>query len=156
MKKNIIFMFLCLLVITTTEAQEDFKFGKVSKDILTQAEHPIEKSAEAAVLHEKIRSYYNYNDDSGWAIIREVTKRLKIYSKKGLDRATFVVPLYVSGSSDERISGIKGITHNMVNGKAEAVKLKKEGIFREESNKYYENVKITLPEVKEGSVIDIQ
>jgi transglutaminase-like putative cysteine protease len=52
------------------------------------------------------------------------------------------------------VSGIKGITYNLENGKSVETKLRSEGIFEEETTSNWDQVKVTLPAVKEGSVID--
>ena len=44
----------------------------------------------------------------------------------------------------------------MEGGKAEKSTLKKESIFKERENKFWENVKLSMPKVKVGSVIDLR
>jgi hypothetical protein len=50
----------------------------------------------------------------------------------------------------------KGTTFNLENGKIVKSELKKDGIFRERQNKYYETVRFSMPSVKVGSVIDLK
>lgn len=150
-------LMLLFLVATCMSAQDDkIKFGKVSKAELEQKIHSLEKEAEAAILYKKERVYYNYNAENGFTTTRYAHLRVKIYNKSGTDRGTIKVPLYISKNGREEIGSIKGYTYNLVNGKVEETKLKKEGIFKENANKYRENVSIAMPEVKEGSVIELE
>ena len=152
MRKSLLFF---ALVSALQLSANEVKFGKVSKAEVEATEHPVEKDAEAAILYKKERVYFDYNPETGWSQMREAHYRIKIYKKEGLERGTFQVPLYVSGTDGERISGVKGYTFNLANGSVEKVKLKKDGVFQEEVNKYRNKVSITMPEVKEGSVLDI-
>ena len=155
-QKSIFFIFISIITVNSSFALQDFKFGKVPKELLNQQEHPKEKDASAAVIYQNTKTSYNYNDDSGWSVVREVTQRIKIYDKDGLSWANSGFFLYKGGEEDERYSGVKGITSNIENGKTVQSKLNKSGVFKEKHNKFWDQVKFTLPNVKEGSVIDLQ
>ena len=45
-------------------------------------------------------------------------------------------------------------TYNLVNNKVEKTKLKSDGEFIEKTNKFYSEKKITMPNVKVGSIIE--
>ncbi|PWL37850.1 transglutaminase [Flagellimonas aquimarina] len=149
-------LFLLLFISIYFVHANDFKFGKVSKEEISETQHPLEPDANAAILYKKERVVYNYDYERGWSIIKEAHYRIKIYSKEGLDWATLQVPLYISGSDEEKISSVKGFTFNIVDEKIVSEKLKKDGVFVEKINKYRNKASITMPEVKEGSVLDIQ
>ncbi len=149
-------IFITVLVSALSFAQESkIKFGKVSQEEVLQTEHHLDKEAEAAVLYKKERLYYDYDGKKGFRTIRDVHLRIKIYKKTGLGYATVQVPLYASRSGEEKIGQIKGYTFNSNGSKIDEVKLKKEGVFRENLSKYLNLASITMPEVKEGSVIDL-
>ncbi len=149
-------LFLFLFVGMHIMYANEVKFGKVSKEEVSETQHTFEPDAHAAILYKKERVYYNYDYDNGWMMIKEAHYRIKIYDKEGLDWATLQVPLYVSNGDEERISGIKGYTFNLDNGKLQSEKLRKDGIFEEDVNKYRKKVSITMPEAREGSVLDIE
>jgi len=44
--------------------------------------HPKDSSAVAAILFEKGRSYFEYNQEEGFRVITEVEVKLKVYKKK--------------------------------------------------------------------------
>ena len=152
--KNLYLLFFCLLVNSVFAI--DVKFGNVSEEEVMEEVHPIENDAEAAILYKKEFTTYDYSYDEGWYILKEVHFRIKIYSKEGFSWATLPVHLYKSSQGKEKLGSIKGYTFNMVDGKLVSEKLKKDGIFEEDVNDYRRKVSITMPEVKEGSVLDIQ
>ncbi|NAS29449.1 DUF3857 domain-containing protein [Flavobacteriaceae bacterium R38] len=153
------YLLTILSVITLTgflDAQDNFKLGKVPKELAAETNHKLEKDTEAAIIYQKKRSYFSYKQNDGWTLITEVKQRIKIYNKDGFDWATTEIPLYVSGSNKEKVIFIKGITVNINEGKLVQTKLKKDGIFNEEINKNRRRTKITMPNVKAGSVLDLQ
>ena len=135
---------------------QNYDFGKVEKEEIEQKAHALEPDADAVVLYKKRRTYFDYNNTDGWVIITKVHQRIKIYSKEGLNWATHSRRLRISGNDEMKISSIKGYTYNLVGGKVEKTKLKKDGIFKEEISKYRKKVSLTFPNVKEGSVIEWQ
>ncbi len=155
MKKTIFTTILVLFVWAVNHAQE-VKFGKVSMEELTQTAHPIEPDAEAAVLYRSYTTFFDYGNTSGFQLLTEVHERIKIYKKTGFRYATIRKLLYQNKSAKEKISKLKGITYNLENGKITETKLDKSGIFTEDYNDFYELSTFTLPNVKEGSVLDIE
>ncbi len=135
---------------------QNFKFGKVSKEEVSEKVHPVDNDANAAVLYKYRLTYYNYNS-GGFQLITEFHERIKIYNKDGFDWATKKIRTYDSRSNGhERISGIKAYTYNLENEKLVEVKLDKDEIIEEKTSKYHNTTKFTMPAVKEGSVIEYE
>jgi hypothetical protein len=153
MKKS---LFIALLLTIQLGYSNDIKFGKVSAEEVASTQHALDPEANAAILYKKEWVSFNYRNDDGWTISKEVHYRIKVYNKDGFDWATHQVPLYVSGNDEEKISSVKGFTFNIENGKVVSEKLRNDGVFVEEVNKYRKKASITMPEVKEGSVLDIE
>ena len=135
---------------------QDFKFGKVSKDALKEASYALDFSASAAYLYKHRRTYYTYDQNSGFTQNTEVALRIKIYDKNGLNYGNQLLNYYKpeTGESD-KISNIKGYTFNLENGKVTKDKLNKNHIFDEDKGRNYNVKKIAFPNVKEGSIIDL-
>lgn len=142
-----------MLFISKISAQE-FKLGKVSIAELEEKVHPKDSSTVAAILYKKGKSKIVYDPNDGFVTITEVETRIKIYKKEGYDWATEKVWYYSYNNLSERVSFDDAFTYNLVDGKLEKTKLKNEGIFEEKLNKYKSVKKITMPNVKEGSVIE--
>ena len=133
---------------------QSYELGKVTLAELEEKEHPVEKDAEAAVLFDIGRTFFEFDINKGFKLVTEVTTKIKVYKKEGYSFADISVPIYVGDSEIERVSFSKAITYNLVNGKIEKTKMKSDGEFTEKVNKYWSVVKISLPNVREGSIIE--
>jgi transglutaminase-like putative cysteine protease len=151
--KHLIFLLFGLFY-STTNAQE-FKLGKVSIAELEQKVHPKDTAAVAAILFKKGDTRFEYSQSDGFIVVTVVSMRIKIYKKEGYDWANQEVR-YLSGNSSvkESVHFSDAVTYNLVEGKIEKSKLKSEGEFDEKSNRYWNKKKITLPNIKEGSVLE--
>lgn len=131
----------------------DFRLGKVSKEELMEKEHPLDPSAEAAVLYKKGKTYFDIENEK-WVVFTEVEVRVKIYSKEGYDWANVAVPYYYKRVSGESVSFKDAVTYNLVDGEIQKTSLKKGEEFTDELSKTRRQKKIILPDVKAGSVIE--
>ncbi|WP_242202677.1 DUF3857 domain-containing protein [Aestuariivivens insulae] len=154
MKKVIVS--LVLLFVLQIASSQDYKFGKVSKEELEEKYNPMDSSASATYLYKKRRTFFVYNTNDGFELITEVHERIKIYNQEGFDYATRIINLSKYNSDEEKVSGLKGYTFNLIDGKIEETKLKKDGIFESEEHDYLDRTKFTMPNIKEGSVIEYE
>ncbi len=153
MRKISLIIPLLFLFIFTANSQ-NYKFGKVSKEEVLQKEHPIKKNANAAILYRNQKVFYDLDQHDGFTLVTEIHERIKIYNKEGFDWATKKIRKYIGKSDHEEVSQLKGYTYNIIDGKLEEEKLRNDEIFEEESSKYWEYTKFTMPAVAEGSVIE--
>lgn len=156
MKKSVLLVLVVFLQLATVA--QDYKFGKVSKEELEEQFYPLDSTADAAYLYKYRRSYFIYTQNQGFQLVTEIHNRIKIYTKDGFDYATSSIKYYKpdSGGESESVSSIKGYTFYIDNGKVVKEKLSKDGIFKEKINKYNRKVKITMPKIKEGCVLDVK
>ena len=134
------------------------KFGKINVKNLKMSVYPLDSGAEAVILGDVGITKFVYQQNEGgfdWIFERHV--RIKIINKNGYGWANFEIPLYHSTNSagKETVSSIKGYTFNIINGKTEREKLSKKNIFEEEKSENWDVVKFSMPNVKEGSIIDV-
>jgi hypothetical protein len=155
MKKNNIVLCLFLLFSFVNGIAQEFKLGKVSIAELEQKQYPKDTAAVAAILFKKGETKLEYFQGEGFKAITEVVMRIKIYKKEGYNWANEEIH-FISGSSSikEKVSFSDVITYNLVGGKIEKTKLKGEGEFVEKIDRFWSKKKITLPNVKEGSVLE--
>lgn len=147
---------LLLAVCSFSFAQKaPIKFGNATLEDLQMTVYPKDSSAEAVVLCDYGISQIVYTQNKGFKLEFERIRRVKILKKEGLDHANFEIPLYRNGSNKETASSIKGITYNLEKGKISETKLGNSNIFEEEATANLQLVKITFPNVREGSVIDL-
>ncbi|HSD08092.1 DUF3857 domain-containing protein [Flavobacterium sp.] len=156
MKKNYLILLLLLLLYPKINAQE-FKLGKVSIAELEQKVHPKDSAAVAAILFKKGETRFEFSQNEGFTAITEVAMRIKIYKKNGYDWANHSVRFGIGNNNvKEKVIFSDVATYNLVNGKIEKTKLNSEGEFIENINKYWSRKKITLPNIKEGSVLEFK
>ncbi|WCO02161.1 DUF3857 domain-containing protein [Psychroserpens ponticola] len=155
MKKLVI---IAVLIIAQTLTAQNYKFGKVSEAELLEKSHPEYPDATAAILYKKQKVKFDYQQGKGFIQNNEIHQRIKIYTKEGFDYATKSISLYVGGNSTskEEVLGLKAYTYNIEGGKIIKDKLKNDGVFEEETNKYRKTTKFTMPNIKEGCIIEFE
>lgn len=147
-------MFVCM---ATTAMAQNYKFGKVSERELQEQFHPSDSSASAAYLYRNRYTHYNYIQGRGFEVVTEVHERIKIYNKDGFKYATKKISFFVPESGQkEKITGLKAYSFNLVEGSVEKTKLSKTDVFEEKLSKYRHVKKITMPNIKEGTVIELK
>jgi len=150
------FLIVILLFSLSNMKAQNFELGKVSLAELQEKVHPKDSSAVAAVLFEKGKNSFEYSQEKGFVMITEIKARIKIYKKGGYDWASKSVRFYLANDAKETVSFSDAITYNLIDGKIEKTKLKSDGEFDEVLNKYWGQKKITMPNVKQGSVIEFK
>src|SRR3569833_3786423 len=89
-----------------------------------------------------------------FSIVSERHRVVHILKKNGYHEADIQIPLYIDGSDEERVDNIKATTYNLENGKVVETKLDKASVFREKVDKHRITKKFTMPNVKEGCIIE--
>ena len=143
-----------LIAVTFTANAQKFEMGKVSIAELEEKQHPKDPTAVAAVLFKKGETRFDYTQSDGFTMYTEVKTRIKIYKKEGYSWATHKVWYRLMNNVKENINFSDAVTYNLVDGKIVKTKLKSDGEFDEKMNKYVGQKKITMPAIKEGSVIE--
>ncbi len=145
-----------LFFITQISLGQNFKFGKVSKEELQEKSHQIEPDANAAILYREVITKFIYTEQEGFIVNNDVFERIKIYKKEGFEWATKELDRYQGRNNNrESIDGLKGVTYYLSeSGKIQEVKLKKNGIFEERASKFKEVTKFTMPDLKEGCILE--
>lgn len=143
MKKTPFIILLLLAVLFNLKAQKaPMKYGKVDKADLEMTVYPQDTSAAAVVL-----CNYGYFDARTIQFVHQM--RIKILKEEGKMRGDFRVP-----AAEKTV--VKGQTVNMENGVPVITKLGKEGIFIEKVINDYYRARVAMPNVKAGSVLDIE
>ncbi|RZJ52108.1 MAG: DUF3857 domain-containing protein [Flavobacterium sp.] len=135
---------------------QEFKLGKVTIAELQEKVHSKDSSASAAILYKRGKSRIEYDQNDGFVTLTDVETRIKIYKKDGYDWANHSVVYYSGTGGREKVFFSDANTFNLVNGKIEKTKLQSDGTFDEVVNKFTSRKKITMPNVKEGSVIEFK
>ncbi|MCU0449031.1 MAG: DUF3857 and transglutaminase domain-containing protein [Bernardetiaceae bacterium] len=161
MRKYLFFIFSGL-IFSQAQAQDSFMpWGAVSLDDLDMKVYPADSSASAVMLGSFCYINFAYTAGQGYQVIYKIHKRVKILKKDGFDWSTEYIPLYTNDNnqSSERINSLKGITYNLgADGSIQKTTIDEKSLFKETTRKhrgrYNETAKFTLPNVKEGSIIE--
>lgn len=144
---------ICFLFLINDSLAQNFKFGRVSQEELVQKEHSLHPQADAAVLYRETKTEFQYTQDAGWYMVTDYHERIKIYNKEGFDRANVTIDLY-RGDGEDKLLGLRGSTYYLENGKVKEVKLRNDGIVKEETSKFLSQTKLIFPDLREGCVIE--
>lgn len=136
--------------------QQASKFGDISEQELAMKVYPADSSASAVVLSDRGYTRFTYNQTMGIKLEFKRTTRIKILSSEGYDYANVEVPLYKDGKEKESISGIKGYTYNLIDGKLKREKLKNSSEYIERYSEHYDIAKFAMPAVQAGSVLEYE
>ena len=154
--KSILTIYVLISMPLVTMAQNlPIKFGDVPMEQLTMKRYDPDTSAAAVILADYGESSIEYDQTTGFTLQFERLTRIKILTKDGLDWANFNIPLYHDGSSDEKVGSLKGVTYNLENGKIVETRLKNDAVFNEKQDANTNIRKVTMPNVKVGSVIEL-
>lgn len=144
----------CLSTISKA-VNDGIKFGKVPDDHITMKVYEHDPGADAVVLSHIGSTKIMFQNNVGFQINYQVHKVVKIITKDGVSNADLHIPYYnISGRTD-LVSSIKGFVYNEVNGKIVKEKIEKVHVFDEAVTKTFKMKKISPPNVKEGTVVEI-
>lgn len=140
--KFIVLTILFSSVLVAQAQKAPMKYAKVDKEDLAMKVYPADSSASAVVL-----CNYGYFDSNRMQFVHQ--KRIKILKEEGKEQGSFSVP------AGEKTS-VKGQTVNLENGVPVITKLEKNGIFIERVTRNFYQARVAMPNVKVGSVIDVE
>jgi cyclophilin family peptidyl-prolyl cis-trans isomerase len=157
MVKNI-FTLLCVVLFSFCSYGQKLGLGKVTKSELLETKHKTDTSAAAAIIFKKAKTDFNYTQKDGFTSSTVFEVKLKIYKKEGLKWANFRIPYYIGYKNldDEYVDVVSGYTYNLDNDKIVKTKVTGEGKFKEQINEDWEVKSVTFPNVKVGSVIELE
>ena len=155
MKKCVtVFVFICFFISMKAQVkQSDFTFGNIKTEDFTLSKYAIDTSAEAVYLFDIGSTYYHEDDNLRGEEVYERRFRIRILSKNAFGLATLIIPLFNDDEDEQKIEDLQAATYNFVNGKVIAEPINKDAVFKEK-RKGLKVIKLTLPDVKEGSIIE--
>lgn len=147
-------LFLIFSIYTNSIAQT-FDFGKVSISDFSRTD--LDSNANAIVLNEFGRSSVFVDDyDNRVKLQHEYHVLIRINNKEGFKKANFEIPSYKRGSYvRDYFDELKAVTYNLENGRIEKTELENKKVFKENYSAYLDLNKFTLPNIKEGSIIEV-
>lgn len=150
------YLIVCFLLVCSIPAfsqENGFPYGQVSVEQLLATGYARDSSANAVVLREFGEAYVSSADDKG--LIFEHHYLIKILKTGGLDKANISIPLRKGDTKQQQLLSIKASAYNIQNNRIEETPINTKNIFTEKSNKYREEKKITIPNVRVGTIIEV-
>lgn len=145
---------LLTFVVTTVFSQENgFPYGQISMEQLMATGYSRDSSASAIVLREFGEAYVSSQDDKG--LIFEHHYLIKILKTEGLNKANISIPLRKVDTRAQRILSLKASAYNIENNKIQETPINDKSIFTEKTNKYWDEKKFTIPNVRVGTIIEV-
>jgi hypothetical protein len=156
--KILLKFFLLNLLFTNSYAQKtaNVKFGKISPADFSTKIYSIDSNANAVVIADIGSSEFNDNSGGGFSLEFKHYRRVHILNKNGYNEANVVIPLYKNYQKGEQLDNVKAVTYNLENGEVVETNLEKKAIFEDVINKNWVLEKFTLPNIKEGSIIEFE
>ncbi|AKD54452.1 transglutaminase domain-containing protein [Spirosoma radiotolerans] len=128
------------------------KFGQIIPDQFLNV--TTDSTAEAVALYDYGEVTFDNNSGNLW-LVSHYHVRLQIRKKSAYDRATIeLVARRGKTGQHEMITDFEGYTYNLVDGNVSIDQLNKTGHFTERASDQFWIEKYTLPNVREGSIID--
>ncbi|HEY4787323.1 MAG TPA: DUF3857 domain-containing protein [Bacteroidales bacterium] len=148
----------CMLIGLLREASaQNFThdFGKYSLEEFQMNKYDKDPSSEAVVIYDIGLSHFDRTDE-GFQLVFERKTKIKIFTKAGLRWAQFEIPFYIGEDREEIISDLAGNTYNYEKGLVLTTPLNTKNTFDEKTSEHWRVKKFAMPDVKEGSVIEVK
>ena len=144
-----------ILMFGLTKGQKSIKFGQLGENDLNLEFCEFEPEASAMILGDYATLSFRLLSDDRWQYVFEHIRRIKVFDNSAIDEGDIKISLYQpSDDYEESISNIKAASYNTEEGKTVKRLLKKSDISEERQNEFWNSVKFTIPDVREGSVIE--
>jgi Domain of Unknown Function with PDB structure (DUF3857)/Transglutaminase-like superfamily len=157
MKLNFSLFFLSVTLSVAAQEKPKVKFGDVTaKDFETKV-YAIDSNAQAVVLSDIGYSTIEGNSKGWFSLIFKQHKRIHILNKSAYDLADVSIYLHSDDDDEEVLEKLRATTYNLIDGKVVETKLDlKTGVFKDKLDKTNLVKKFTLPNVKEGCIIEYE
>ena len=146
--------FLILTTGTAFAQKDPIKFGEVDAKDVSMKSYDKDSEAEAVVLCDYGNSNFEYMSEKGFRLIMRRHTRIKILKQSGTKWGIISFYIYNFTHDKEKISLVKGTSYNFENGQVQKTKLEKESVFENKITDKVSEIKISMPNVKPGTVIE--
>ncbi len=166
LKKLFILSLLLTAMMWSYGQKSPSKFGKISDKEMEATVCPIDTGAHAYFIFDFGITHFQYaatnvraeemrGQQKGFQMFFERHYRIKILDDNAFDWADIEIPLYHSEGDKEQVVQFKAATYNQNGKKIDEVKLSSKDLISEVKNENWNVAKCALPQVKAGSVIEV-
>jgi hypothetical protein len=150
-KITLLITFALITLNSFSQNNSNHLFGKLTNEEINLQKYKLDTTANALVLYESGNTTFKIKNDK-IIISTDFYKKIKLFNKDGFENATFKIRLYNTKDDYEKLDDLKAITHNNLNKTV----LSKSQIFEEKINDNWKEVKFTMPNLKEGSIVEVK
>ena len=158
-----VILLTCVLVCSAqvkesnTQSVPAAKFGKIELSEFNIKPQGKDSAASAIKLFDKGDLRFEVNKSGNFRYVFVKHSRILILKKDAYDLANIEIGLYKSSSrSEETLVSFNAVTYNKENGSITSQKLGKDAKFSDRFDKNTTIRKFTLPNIKEGSIIEFK
>jgi hypothetical protein len=145
---------LLLLTFSASKAQ-NFEYGKHNPSDFLETKPIVDSTADAEVIREFGIGRILLDDNTGRSYLDYTYHvKIKIFNKEGFQQGNIEIPLSVYNSLADEIRDVQATTYNYDNGTVLKSDLDLKQLFTENRSRYQKVVKFTMPNLKQGSVIE--
>lgn len=151
-------LLICIFLISTVNlfAQSPTQtFGRFCADDFKMERYDKDPDAEAVMLYDIGSSYFLQSND-GYTLYFERRMKIKVLNKSGFKHTEFEIPFYIKGNVEEQVEELEGNTYNYENNAVRKTPLDMKSVFEQKINERWKVKKFAMPDVKEGSVIELK
>ncbi|MFK5959384.1 MAG: DUF3857 domain-containing protein [Lutibacter sp.] len=153
MKNNIFLIIILITYNMYAQNNSEYTFGKLTDKDLALKKYELDTTAKAVVLLDLgTTTFVNVTDELAQKkYIRVNTKyykKIKLFKKEAFKYATITIPL----RNQSKIKDIRAVTHNNY----DKTYLNEKLIYEEKVSNNRREIKFTLPNLKEGSIIEVE
>ncbi|NQX37915.1 protein of unknown function [Pedobacter steynii] len=146
---------LCSYAQNKPVTPKNFKYGKIDPTEFDTKVTGIDSAAAAVALFDVGKGWFELSPKTNdFVYVFERHTRYKIINKNGYDLANLEIQFYKKNSYETSLDYMEAATYNMENGKMVVSKINKDAKFSEKQDKNFTMKKFTLPNVKEGAIIE--
>lgn len=158
LKSLLITVLAVMLTITAHgQAPRPPQWGRLASADFLPRNYSLDSSAGAVVIADIGSTEFEGNQRGGFSMVFRFYRRAHVLRHSGYAIADVEIPLYAEGDAVEELAELKAVTYNLINGKIEETRLdQRTGVFSERRNAHQLVKRFSLPNVREGSVIEYQ
>ena len=151
MKKNLIILVFFISITVFSQNKSPYNYGKITQADVDLTVYEKDSTANAVFLYEYGKT--SFHDTDRRVVIRtKYYAKIKIFNKEGADHTTVKIPIYNNDKLSEKVTKVRAITHNgMVK-----TGLAQQNIFTEKLSDNWSEVKFTMPNIKDNSIIEYE
>ena len=148
--------FICTLAVLfsinrLSQVKDTYTFGKLTQKEADLKVYHRDSTANAVFLYEKGKTTFHPTTNA-IVISTKYYAKVKIFNKEAFDVATIGTRIYNNKNYSEKVKEIKAITHNGM----QKTYLSKDNIFKDKISDNWSEVKFTMPNLKENSIIEYE